>query len=68
MWPKNAQRSCVTAPIARSVFKTTDRRNRAMIVALIYTATTFLCLGITTVLIMAGRRRHATSTDWGAEW
>lgn len=36
-----------------------------MIVALIYTATIGLCLGITTVLIMVARRRHATSTDWG---
>lgn len=39
-----------------------------MIVALIYTATAFLCLGITTVLIMAGRRHRATSTGWGVAW
>lgn len=39
-----------------------------MIVALIYTATTMLCLAITTVLITAVRRRRATSMDWGAAW
>lgn len=62
MWQRNARPFSATAPSARSVFRTTDHRNSALIVALIFTAISLLFLGTIIVLIMVVLRQRVISS------